>query len=308
MTNKQACQDRAQLVNLAAEAPREAPPAYSGDERLSRRRKRSGGPRTEQGRAVAAMNSTKHGGYARALPESNEFYLLGMQVERELSPRGVIEQRLASNIAHSIHKADLIEAYERDRVTAAHSRPLDPSLVAQRVGFPFGQPYRQLLVEPINMVRLQRKLFKQWENLARPPSPDGPRSLARLPDSRVSRLYRKGLAALGKGGRPQALLYEFYEELDIVMSEAQAQLNYLGQRAHQQDEELMFVLYWLFRNAEVVNACIKEIRAELAIEVIQDEKLARVKGAIDAGLRRDIDSLNALREAKQRSQQLLQRR
>jgi len=284
-------------IKLKAQSPE--PASASVDERLGRRRKRSGGPKSEEGKAIASRNSIKHGAFVDCLPDSDEYFREAALVERELKPIGVVEERIATNIAHNNYKTEMLRGFERDKLNASQLSPLSPSEIASRMQFPFSSDYQHLLLEPINTVIIQRELAQAWRRFAEPPkSPSKSRAVACMPDSRVAKLYEKALGMLDRAALVPHLEPEFFDALDIVMGEAQSRLNYLGKRLQQEGEELTLVKYWLYRNVDTVNACIREVRVDLALSVISDPNLIRARDHLDSSLKRYIDSLRSLREAK----------
>ena len=270
------------------------------DERLGQKHKRSGGPKTEEGKAKAAMNSLKHGAYAVTTPDLKEYYEIRVSVQRELKPDGVIEDRLADNVAHNIQKAQFLQDYERRMITASQSRPLSAADVAARCCFPFDESYQNLLTKPINVVTLQQELAQAWESHARPPRGKA-NEVECLPDSRVSALFNQGVATLNERGLVPYLEEDFFNKLDVVMAEALDGSNYLGKRIVKRGDRRMLVNYWLFRNADIVRDCINDVLAERGLAAITDEKLQRARGTLDSGLKNDLESLNTLRQAKSKT-------
>ena len=299
MTIEQTVAEPRHAVDAKLKSQPPEPASGAVDERLGRRRKRSGGPKSEEGKAIASRNSIKHGAFADCLPESDEYFREAASVERELKPVGVVEERIATNIAHNNYKTEMLRGFERDKLNASQLSPLNPSEIASRTQFPFSSDYQHLLLEPINTVIIQRELAQAWRRFAEPPkSPSKSRAVACMPDSRVAKLYEKALGMLDRAALVPHLEPEFFDALDIVMGEAQSRLNYLGKRLQQEGEELTLVKYWLYRNVDTVNACIRDFRVDLAISVMNDPNLIRARNHLDSGLKRDIDSLRALREAK----------
>ena len=270
------------------------------DERLGRKHKRSGGPNTEEGKAKAAMNSLKHGAYAVTTPDLMEYYEIRGSVQRELKPDGVIEDRLADDAANNLQKRQFLQDYARRMITASQSRPLNAADIATRCCFPFEEKYQHLLTQPINTVTLQLELAQDWDAHARPPKGKA-NEVERMADSRVSTLFKQGVATLSRRGLLQHLEEEFFNKLDVVMVEAMDGINYLGKRIAQRCDRLMLDNYWLFRNADMVRDCINDILAERGLAAMMDERLQRARDALDSGLKNTLESLNTLRHAKSKT-------
>jgi hypothetical protein len=290
------------VADKAVESPkRPEPKNVSGafkDARIKRRTKRSGGPKTEEGKLAASKNSTKHGAYSVIPPESLDYHKYVDAVRVELKPIGVIEETLAFSCAHEVFKSARVEEYERKRMRRSEQREVSVSQLAERVGFPWADTHLQSLVNPINDILLQQGICKSWKRLAKPPKSFGVGQLESMPDIRVAEMYELGCQVLSERGLNQYMQEPFFIKLDKVMHEARAGQNYLGLRIKDRSAELFLVEYWLYRNASAVEAARHDLRDEQAIEVLADENLVRAKTAINSALRNNIASLQVVKAMK----------
>jgi hypothetical protein len=270
------------------------------DARIKRRTKRSGGPKTEEGKLAASKNSTKHGGYSEKPSESQEYFKYVDAVRVELKPCGVIEEALAFSCAHEAFKSARVEEYERKLMRRSEQKEVPVSQLAERIGFPWADTHLYCLVNPINDVLLQQRIGKAWKRLAKPLKSFGVGKLESMPDIRVAEIYELGCQVLSERGLMQYMQESFFTKLDTVMHEARAGENYLGLRIKDRAAELFLVEYWLYRNASAVEAVRHDLRDEQAIEVLADENLVRAKTAINSALRNNITSLQVLTSMKER--------
>lgn len=268
------------------------------DERIKRRTKRSGGPKTEEGKLAASKNSTKHSAYSVVPPESQEYYTYVDAVRVELMPSGVIEEALAFSCAHEAFKSSRVEEYERKLMRRSEQKEVSVSKLAERIGFPWAETHLHLLMNPINEILLQQSIYKSWKRLAKPPKSFGVEQLESMPDIRAAEIYELGCQVLSERGLPQFMQESFFVKLDTVVHEAGAGENYLGLRIKDRSAELFLVEYWLYRNASSVEAVRHDLRDEQAIDVLADEKLVRAKTAINSALRNNIASLQVVKAMK----------
>lgn len=277
--------------------PLKTPGAFK-DARIKRRTKRSGGPKTQEGKLAASKNSTKHGAYSVIPPESQEYYKYVDAVRVELNPCGVIEETLAFSCAHEAFKSSRVEEYERKLIRRGEQRQVSVSQLAERVGFPWAETHLHLLASPINDILLQQSVYKSWKRLAKPLKTFGVGKLESMPDIRVAEIYELGCQVLSERGLMQYMQESFFIKLDTVMHEAREGENYLGIRVKDRSAELFLVEYWLYRNASAVEAVRQDLRDEQAIDVLADEKLVRAKTAINSALRNNITSLQVVKAMK----------
>lgn len=126
--------------------------------------RRSGGPRTEEGRAVASRNALTHGAYAMPLSSSDEYGQHLVQAERYFNPSGPVESHLVQQIAQEIWRLETIGRYERCAVSMLDASEPAAALIARAVGFPYGPEHHHLLRRPDDLL-LRRRLSWRLDDM-----------------------------------------------------------------------------------------------------------------------------------------------
>jgi hypothetical protein len=247
---------------------------------------------------AASKNSTKHGAYAVIPPETQEFFTYADAVRVELQPMGLIEETLAYSCAHEAFKSSKIEEFERRRMRSSAQRDVSVQELANLTRFPWAETHLHCLAGTLNDVLLQQRICRAWKRLAVPPKSFGVGRLESMPDIRAAEIYEPGCQVLSQRGLSQFMEESFFVKLDVVMHEARAGKNYLGQRIMDRSAELFLVEYWLYRNALGVEAIRRELLDEQVVDVLADEKLVRAKAAINSALRNNIASLQSVKSMK----------
>ena len=101
---------------------------------------------------------------------------------------------------------------------------------------------------------------------------------------------------------------EFFARLDVVMLEARSGHGYLPGRIREQDDGLVLVHYWLYRNASNLSNCAQELQEEMALEVFCGERLLRASSQVSNKLRSDIETLQNIKAIKERRSQAIEAR
>ena len=287
----------ARALNAGGSTKKAAPAV---DKRLKRPlSKRSGGPRTDSGIAVASKNSLTHGAYATRLPDFHDFYCYADGARSEFKPRGLIEETLVMSLAHEAYKSDRLQQLERSRMLRASQQVVDPQALAALLHFPWAQSHAELLLEPVNQPLLQRAIHGAWVELAAPsPSPPEPGQPVCMQDQRVLELYEQGCELLGSVGLVPYMHEGFFMRLDVVMHEAREPHGYLGRRIAQRSGEMVLVQYWLYRNAPRVTACVEQVLQGQVLEVMGDERLARASSHVSSKIYEGMSSLAMARSVK----------
>jgi hypothetical protein len=270
----------------------------TSDARLKQRLPRSGGPQTDEGKVKSSRNSRKHGAYATHLPENDGYYALMNAARLELQPRGFIETAITETIAHEIYRSKSIEEAEKQRIRASEFKRLDPSEVARRMDFPFGQEFYHLLVDTQNSVRLMNDFCESWKELAAPPVAGAAGELETKEDGSVVRLYKTACELLKSAELNPYAHEEFLEKIDAVMAAAMRGENYLGRRIADKGREVMLVNYWLIVNKTELSVCMHDMRNEHKLEILTDEKLSRAKKHVNSNLTSGLNQFAALRNIK----------
>jgi len=269
------------------------------DKRLKRPiSKRSGGPRTGSGIAVASKNSLTHGAFATRLPDFHDFYCYADGARSEFKPRGLIEETLVMSLAHEAYKSDRLQQIERSRMLRASQQVVDPQALAALLHFPWAQSHAELLLEPVNQSLLQRAIHGAWVELAAPPSHPEPGQLVSMQDQRVLELYEQACDLLGSMGLVPYMHEGFFMRLDVVMHEARESHSYLGRRIAQGSGEMVLVQYWLYRNAPRVTACVEQVLQGQVLDVMGDERLARASSHVSSKIHEGMSSLAMARSVK----------
>jgi hypothetical protein len=297
-------------------SPKGPRPSESSDQPMEKRLKRtlgrrSGGPRTPEGRAIASRNSLTHGAYAARLPDSVEFLAYLDKARVELSPSGLLEGALCDALAHDAFKIDRLREIEMSRLMRAVNKGLDTREIARRLNFPWAQTHHELLSQPPNDFELQRAVHRAWLSLAKPPSaaatarrlvPSSPE------DQRVAEVYETACDLLSRRALLQYMHADFFDRLDVVMLEARSGGSYLAGRIKEQAEGLVLVQYWLYRNASNLSNCAQELHEEMALEVFCDERLLRASTHVSNKLRSNIETLQNIKAIKERRSQAIEAR
>ena len=92
---------------------------------------RTGGPRTEEGKAIASKNALKTGAYSKAIvlpgEEESEFLELQKQLAEEFQVVGLLEQTLIADLAASIWKQLRLKQIEKNYLLTQLERRPTPS-------------------------------------------------------------------------------------------------------------------------------------------------------------------------------------
>jgi hypothetical protein len=271
------------------------------DKRLKRPlSKRTGGPSSPGGKAIASKNSLTHGAYASVPPESVEFLGYLDKAQQELRPSGLVEGELAASIAFLAFKAQRIRGNEMGQMIRSASRGLDTEQLAKRVGFPWRVTHHELLAEPVNEALLQRLVNDGWRRLAVPPTSGMAGDVVSVQDIRVATIFDEACRVLSIKGMVQLAYEDFFMRLDAVMMEARSGASYLGQRVSSAGDELFLVHYWLYRNSARVNACAQDLSDDMLLDVYADERLMRANAYVSTRMRNDIETLQTVKDIKGR--------
>ena len=101
---------------------------------------KSTGPRTAEGKAVAAQNAVRHGLLAKEVvvrgEDPGEFELYRQQMLEELAPAGLMEETLAQRIvglSWRLRRAERLQAMAYDKIETKSERP-DPTMSPEDAG------------------------------------------------------------------------------------------------------------------------------------------------------------------------------
>lgn len=83
-------------------------------------------------------------------------------------------------------------------------------------------------------------------------------------NQRVEEVYVHVSDPLSRRGLPQYMHEDFFARLDMVMLEARSGDGYMERRKREQDEGLVMVHYWLYRNASNLSNYAQELLEEMS--------------------------------------------
>lgn len=207
-------------------------------------RKRSGGPRTAQGKAVVAGNALRHGVNARLVilddEDPAEFENLFQGLVADFKPQGTAETIIVHRMAHVIWKQRRLDTYEHQQVSQAALVHITPQEILRKMNTPLA-PRKvaelfDLLEEPEALddqsLAQAQELILECEEFRRLPhllfDPQrGPQSLPRLWKSIVPMEWQSDAKLARRigliDGRPHPeVLKIFTEEVQKVEEHARA--------------------------------------------------------------------------------------
>ena len=260
-----------------------------------KRNKRTGGPQTELGKAIASKNSETHGAFALKRPDTDDYYAFAERVQRELRPTGPLQHEVVDSAAFDSYKSIKLREIERRNLLRAEQEPVSAKKLAELTGYPWSDTHLQMLAEPINPKILQRFIHKSWKLLAKPKVLADNAEAQSMPDRMVTEMYEEGCRLLSAAGLCQFNEEAFFAKLDVVMLEARVQKNYLGKRIQESGAEVLLVQYWLYRNAVRVSQAIHQLQDDKVVDVLSEEGMVRAKAHVSNSLRNNISNLESLK-------------
>jgi len=253
--------------------------------------KRSGGPKSPEGKSNSAQNSTKHGGYVVPSRVSEEFCRFEQEVYVRLEPIGAIEVELVSEIAFTLWRSKLIQRYVNNALDAAEFDDVGLRQLAHLTGFPFEERYQYLLnVNEIDETRLQR-FAKFWST-----SCDGLIELGGVDaviaagDVRIREIHEEGAKVLGQRVVHQVMYEKFFDALDRVMHEARDGRNSLGIKLLGLQDFTELINYWIYRNCLKISAARHKMREQEALRILCDPNIERAQSRADQTLQRQLNT------------------
>ena len=260
--------------------------------RLKRRlSKRSGGPRTPEGKSKTSQNATTHGGYVTPLRVSDEFCHFEQGVFGNLEPIGTIETELASQIASTLWRCKLMREYIDNELDAVEFDDVVNRQLATETDFPFEVRYHYLLNVNENENFRRQRFVKFWstscDELSGPSSAD---AIVAACDGRVREIFQETLQVMGLPDMHQAMHEKFFDSLDRVMLEANECRNSLGIKLKQLDDLTELVNYWIYRNSLKISAARKRIREREAIRIMCDPNIERAQSTANYTLTKQLNT------------------
>jgi len=257
---------------------------HKRDERFKRRlSNRSGGPRSEAGKAKASQNSLKHGGYAIAPGPYDEYCEFERRVHGYLEPVGFIQTELVSKIAFEMWRSKKIQRYTLESFAWAEMDAVQLDRLAIELGFPFDAKLWPVLNSPIDELALQRRLAEFWRGAL-----DGV-GLSEVTevveaDARLLEIHKEGVAIFDRRGMHQVNHEDFFLAMDRVMLDAENGTSTLGLRLNGAGSIEPLLDYWLFRNAPRISAVRRRILLTNSLQILCDPNLERAQNMADRSI------------------------
>jgi len=270
------------------------PPALSQDTRLKRplTSRRTGGPRTAEGRARSSLNAIKHGGYVTATNAALEFQTTLSELISRINPVGVVEEGVVNSLAVELFRLSMLGKLELERVQAAVHAEVSPFELAQTLGYPWIRSHPDELRNPPELSALRARVGSYLSaHLGSLHSQCGSKPSAA--DTRKFEAIRLAVDdmncvgdgdpnALGTGGLKHYSEEHYSEpayldELDRHMRElARVKELHSNGMALPSDTQPL-VDYWLLRNYHRIEATRRELQVAKLVEVLTSEGVRRAR-------------------------------
>jgi hypothetical protein len=256
-------------------------------------KRRTGGPNTEQGKAVAAANALKHGVYAeKFFSQDDDYYEIERAMRVELAPTGVVEDVLTTIAARKLHSWDQLQRITNRRLEVSQRSSVDSVALARRLNFPWAQTHHELLTSETNWFVLLRRIQFNWTRLAKPPKPKNSDELMSASDSRVAVVYKDAMRMFAKPALNEFVDFEFFEQMDEVMREARQGQNYLGKRCNGSPDDVgLLVDYWILRHRNEISMLTHDARDERTLAIHTDPNISRAEMNLSRSLKNAMTSL-----------------
>ena len=271
------------------------PPPLSQDKRLKRplTSRRTGGPRTAEGRARSSLNAIKHGGYVTASSAALEFQTTLSELISRINPVGVVEEGVVNSLAVELFRLSMLGKLELERVQAAVHAEVSPFELAQALGYPWIRSHPDELRNPPELSALRTRVGSYLTSqLGSLQSQCG--SKPSVADTRKIEAIRLAVDdmncggdgdpnALGTGGL-QHYSEEHYpepaylDELDLHMRELARVKDLHSSGIALPSGTQPFVDYWLLRNHHRIEATRRDIQVAKLVEVLTSEGVRRARG------------------------------
>jgi len=286
-----------------AAKPRARRPKLKKEEKRLKRplSKRSGGPKSQEGKNKSAQNSTKHGGYVIPSRVSDEFCKFQQEVFGRLDPVGVIEAELASQITFTLWRSKLIQRYVNHAIDSTDFDDVGLHQFAHLIDFPFEERYWYMLnVNENDEVRRQR-VAKFWATSSDELSEPGGADVIAAGDERIREVYEGGVQVLGQRVVVQVMHEKFFDALDRVMHEAREGRNSLGIKLLGLQDFTELVNYWIYRNSLKISAARHKMREQEALRILCDPNIERAQSRADQTLQRQLNTYWLLKNTEMKT-------
>jgi hypothetical protein len=275
------------------------------DSRLKRPLRRSGGPRTEEGRRASSRNSLKHGAYATRLPEEladQGHCLTERDAHSRLGASGELERGLASAAGVAVWLQQRLNDYTIESLRLAERRGPAPGElwhIALGLGFPLGPVHRRPLMRELSegapnellLLRHVRRLLDKGCELAGGANGCPSASHHDLLAARVLPRARDAMTVSFVQQNNEPLL----RELDEVMEDAAGCRNFLGRWLNELGDGSGLRHYWLYRNRDRISHKLEQHRLKRCIDVITDPRVMRARSHLNRSVRENVQSIDLVR-------------
>lgn len=274
----------ADTVTKSATHRKDMPPALQQDERLKRplskhalpfARKRSGGPRTSEGRASAALNAIKHGGYVTEKSAGVDYQHILSELISRLNPKNVLEDGLVSSLALEMYRLSMLSKLELERVQAAMHTELHPLELSNALGFPFERTHLEALRSPPEFETLQSRaaqfLSTHRDSLGEALCTSSSENAECYLASITKALEALSTHSLEAGDEPEYIF--------LVDDYVAALLSSLPAQETKIQSSLLqpFVDYWLMRNYLRIELTRRELQVSQVVQLLSSEHVRRAR-------------------------------
>lgn len=280
-----------------------------GDKRLKRKitrpkSNRTGGPRTEEGRAASSQNALTHGAYAAEPSGREEYECHREEVRAYLGPIGKVETVLVDQIAHEMWRVMSLNSHEMQATMIMEVADPDLGGLARKLDFPYGEKLHHLLAERVNESSLRMRMRAFWltsvDDLQDPDSSDDDttRYVERLEGLRA--LSTQVLAFLESpiSGPEQWELVA--KRLDRLESQAKARAHPLHDVFASHRGLTFWAEFWVMRNQLRISQAKYLMVHSRVIEFLSSPNLVRARLHTETTLAKQIDRLGVMQESRRR--------
>ena len=272
--------------------PATFPPPLSQEPRLKRplASRRSGGPRTAEGRARSSLNAIKHGGYVTAGSAALEFQATLSELISRINPVGVVEEGVVNSLAVELFRLSMLGRLELERVQSALHVEISTIELAQALEYPWIKTHPDELRNPPALTALRTRLggflASQLGSLL---SQCGPKPSE--PEARTIEALRLAVDDMQVGGADTTdtgdagqdddapfLEPAYLDELDRHMRELLRGNELLSNGMALPSDTQPLVDYWLLRNYHRIEVTRRELQVAKVIDVLTSEGARRARG------------------------------
>ena len=270
------------------------PPPLSQDTKLKRplASRRTGGPRTAEGRARSSLNAIKHGGYVTASSAAQEFQATFSELVSRINPVGVVEEGVVNSLAVELFRLSMLGKLELERVQSAVHSEVSTLELAQALEYPWTKTHPDELRNPPELKALRSRigsyLATQLGSLLSQcgPTPSAPeeRTIEALrlavDDMQLSGDDNANDLGAGDAHRDVEPYPEpaYLDVLDRHMRELARGNELLSNGMALPSDTQPLVDYWLLRNHHRIEATRRGLQVAKLLEVLTSEGVRRARG------------------------------